>query len=1079
MNMQFDPRRGADVPGAWHRHARSALLSGGIALAAAGAWAQSISDVPLAVKNNVPPNLMFMIDNSGSMSNIVPSAPYDAAAAYTTTCGSPESTANRIDINVQGGVPGWRRNGGGTTLTHASVGVGTTGCFDNAATYSARLLGDVGGRPSGYLPADYTGHYLNWYFGNFSGPVAGWTNRKLVSSGAVETRLEVAKTSAKSVIDGLPTSISGTASPAVRLGLSVYNGANGGALRIGMKNLVTPDTTNSTNDIGKTPFKSSIDGITASGSTPLSETLADIGRYLSTGYSGNTVGVNNDTVGIEDFLRQDGRASCLAGATCAVGSDGDAQFTLSRPIQYYCQRSFAFMMTDGRPQSDQAFSNNTYLRDYDGDCSGVNAVNCAGGFDRKTARTYESAGSDYLDDVAKALFDIDLRPNLVPPAATPPRVKSPNNLVTYAIGFADLQVQNDPLLINTALQGGGRFISAQDGPTLTRAFQDALTDAFAKDAASSAVAVANAQITVNNIGYASTYNSGSWFGELEAFSLDTTTGLPVGTAVWSAMQKLDARAPSDRKIVSYDGSVGMPFTGANFAGSPASLTAGVINYLRGDRTGEGTTYRQRQHVLGDIINAEPVVVNYTDGATIVYQAGNDGMLHSFDGRVASSVPTRGEELWAYVPRLVHSNLSLLTSSPYTHRYFVDGTPKAAEITGAGAMTRILVGGLGKGGPGYYALDITDYNAADEATAAAKVRWEFTHANMGYSFGTPMIVKTAAGWRVLVTSGYDNGSALGGDGRGYVWVLDPATGAILATLATGVGSTLNPSGLAHLASLSNVPPDSITRFVYGGDLLGNVWRFDLDTSQVVKIAALTDGSGVAQPVTSAPAVGPVATASTKFFVYVGTGRYLGDEDVPGNTPVNVWATQTQTMYGVLDDTANASPTLPDIRGSNGSVCPAGGGSANFVCQTLTFVPANSTYTATTHPVDIATKRGWYVDLPLTNGRVTGTPALTPLGTLAFTANVPTNMACDPGGSSSFFGISGSNGGAVVTVIGGNTFFEAGMFLGNALASRPVIVETAAGRRALVRMSDRTITNPEIPESSSLSAPWRRIYWRSLR
>lgn len=1073
MKVQLDVPRPTGLPAPWRRRIRSAVLAGAIGAASWGASAQAISDVPLAVKNNVPPNLMFMIDNSGSMSNIVPAAPYSAAAAYTTTCASPESTANRIDIDVQGGVPGYRRNGGGTTRTHTSFGVGPTGCFDNAATYSARLLGDSGGRPSGYLPADYTGHYLNWYFGNFDGPVVGWTNRKLVSSGVVETRLEVAKTSAKSVIDGLPTNISGTASPAVRLGLSVYNGADGGALLIGMKNLVTPATTNTTTDIGKTPFKTSIDGITASGSTPLAETLADIGRYLSTGYDGNTVGVNNNSVSIDNFLRQDGRTSCLSGASCA-GSDGNAQFTLSRPIQYYCQRSFAFMMTDGRPQSDQAFQNNTYLRDYDGDCSGVNAANCAGGFDRKINRTYESAGSDYLDDVAKALFDIDLRPNLIPP---PGRTKQNNNLLTYPIGFADLQVQNDPLLINTALQGGGRFINAQDGPTLVKAFQDALTDAFAKDAASSAVAVANAQITVNNIGYASSYNSGSWFGELEAFSLDTTTGLPIGTAAWSAMQKLDARAPSSRKIASFNGTTGQAFTAANFAGTPASLSAGVINYLRGDRTGEGTTYRQRQHVLGDIINAEPVVVNYPDGASIIYQAANDGMLHAFDGRVAASVPTRGEELWAYVPRLVHSNLAQLATAPYTHRYFVDGTPKAAEITGAGAMTRILVGGLAKGGQGYYALDITDYTAADETAAAAKVKWEFSHSNMGYSFGAPLIVKTAAGWRVLVTSGYDNGSALGGDGRGYVWVLDPANGNILATMATGVGSTSNPSGLAHLASLSNVAADNVTRYVYGGDLLGNTWRFDLDTFQVNKIAVLTDGSGVAQPITAAPSVGPVSGAGTKFFIYVGTGRYLADEDVPGNTPVNVWATQTQTMYGIIDDAADPAPTLPDIRGSNGSTCPAGGGSAGFVCQTLT--QAGSIFTATTHPVDVTTKRGWYVDLPVVNGRVTGMPALTPLGTLAFTANVPTNVACDPGGSSYFFGISGSNGGAVVTVIGGNTFFEAGMFLGNALASRPVIVETAAGRRALVRLSDRTITNPKINESASLSAPWRRIYWRSLR
>ncbi len=1114
MNMQFDPRRGAGVPRAWHRHARSALLCSGIALGAAGAWAQAISDVPLAVKNNVPPNLMFMIDNSGSMSNIVPSAPYDAAATYTTTCGSPESTANQIDIDVQGGVPGYRRNGSGTTLTHTSVGVGSTGCFDNAATYSARLLGDSGGRPSGYLPAAYTGHYLNWYFGNFSGPVTGWTDRKLVSSGLVETRLEVAKTSAKSVIDGLPTNISGTTNPAVRLGLSVYNGSNGGTLRIGMKNLVTPDTTNSTNDIGKTPFKSSIDLITASGATPLAETLADIGRYLSTGYDGNTVGVNNDSVSIANFLRQDGRASCLNGASCA-GNDANAQSTLSRPIQYYCQRSFAFMMTDGRPQSDQAFQNNTYLRDYDGDCSGANAANCKStnpNFDQKNSRTYESAGSDYLDDVAKALFDIDLRPNLVPPSAMPPRVKARNNLITYTIGFADLQVQNDPLLINTAAQGGGKFLSAQDGTTLTRSFQEALTDAFAKDAAASTVAVANPQITVNNISYASRYNSGSWFGDLLTFSIDTTTGLRIGAPLWSAMDKLDARTPASRKIASFDGTVGRPFTAANFAGTPAALNTNVVNYLRGERSLEGTldpvtgiAYRSRQHVLGDLAHAEPVVVTYADGTSIVYQGGNDGMLHAFDGRTAASATTRGEELWAYVPRLVHENLPVLAASPYTHRYFVDGTPAAAQITGAGAMTRILVGGLRKGGRGYYALDITDYTAADEDAVAAKAKWEFSHTNMGYTFGKPQIVKTAAGWRVLVTSGYDNGSNLGGDGRGYVWVLDPATGGVVATMATGVGSTSSPSGLAHLARLANVPADTTTRFVYGGDLQGNVWRFDLDTFQVTRLAVLTDGSGSPQTITSAPVVGPVPSSSTKLFVYVGTGRYLADEDVPGNAGVNSFATQQQSTYGILDDTAVVSPSLPNIRGTNGATCPAGGGTGDFVCQTISSADGNSTFTATAHPVDVASKRGWYVDLPVTYSRVIGAPGLTQGGTLVFVANVPTNAACDPGGSSFVHQLNADNGGAIPRNQAGDEFFGAGSFLTNGLVDRLEIVggESNGGAGGVGGGGDdddddddcdkknlglgqatntedvRYIIDNKCDKGKGVTVPWRRIYWRSLR
>ncbi len=1054
-----------------------------LALTAGAALSQTISDVPLAVKNNVPPNMMFMIDNSGSMSNIVPTAPYNATATYPITCAANRTIASgaSIDINIGtvGGVSGVPRfTYSGNTYRHITLDSTNGRCFDNNGIYAARLLGEPNS-PSSYLDADYTGHFLNWYFGNFDGPVSGWSGRKRLTVGSVDTRMEIAKTSAKTVVDGLPINTTGSGRATVRIGLSTYNSGNGGRLLSTMKDLVDPINTSTSTTIGKTTFKTSIDGLTPSGATPLATTLADIGRYFSTGYDGNVITANG-TVSINNLLRlngtDDNRAACLAGWNSCSSAASDP-----RPIQYTCQRSYAFLMTDGRPQGDRSFNNNTYLHDYDRDCSGANASACTGSYDRKTARQYESQGSDYLDDVAKALFDIDLRPDLT---VTPPRIKK-NNLLTYTIGFADTQVRNDPLLINAAAQGGGRFLTADDGPSLTSAFQSALTDAFAKDAASAAVAVANAQITVNNISYAPSYNSGSWYGDLEAFSLDTTTGLPIGAAHWSARDRLNALALANRKIASFNGSTGQPFTGANFAGTPASLTVGVIDYVRGVRTGEGTTYRTRAHLLGDLVNAEPTVVTYGDGVPIVFQAANDGMLHAFDGRVAASATTRGQELWAYVPRLVHPNLAALSTPNYAHRYYVDGTPATAAITGAGAMTRILVGGLGKGGAGYYALDISDYAAATEADVAAKAKWEIKPTNMGYSFGTPLIVNTSAGWRVVVASGYDNGAALGGDGQGYVWVLNPSTGAVEKTIRTGVGSAASPSGLAHLSRLANTPADAVVRYVFGGDLAGNVWRIDLDAadnSLAARIAVLTDGAGNTQAVTAPVQVGPVSGSSVKYFVYAGTGRYLADEDVPGNAGVNRWATQMQTMYGILDDTSVASPTTPNIRGSNGSTCPAGGGSADFVCQSFTHDAGTNSYSATAHPVDVASKRGWYIDMPndtrLQYGRMTTTPALTTGGTLAFTVNVPTNVACDPGGSSWFFALSGSNGGAVPRVIGGNTYFVAGIFLGDALASRPVILETADGKHALIQKSDKSRISPPIPEPTSVAAQWRRIYWRAL-
>ncbi len=1081
----------------WRSHRLGLAWAALVAIAAVGTvHAQAINDVPMAVKNNVAPNFMFMVDSSGSMFHVVPGAPYSASTTYLASCTATSSltviaAGSTVYLAVSSSKPQFTVGTATQKYQHSSRTT-TSGvkqaCFVNTATYPAQLVttGSVGD-----TTGSYTGNFLNWYFGTYNETTgASWpgSGLKPVNSGSVGSRWDHATASVKSVIGGLPVA-TGSASALVRVGLSTYNsGGDGGALKIAMADL----TTSSRSTITGT----TIPGLgSPGGTTPLSTTLSDIGRYMATGYNGNITAGTVSGVNIDSFFKKWGTDTPTATNSCLSGTPVACTSTTAtaaqKPIQSWCQRSYAFLVTDGRPTNDRSFDKNAYLRDYDGDCQGVLAANCVGGssgtvanWDRKLARQpYESVGgvqtgSDYLDDIAKALYDIDLRPDLAAPTGRSKR----NNLLTYTIGFADEAVKNDPLLINTAKQGGGLFLSAEDGTALTSAFNQVVTDAFAKDAAAAAVAVANAQITLNNLGYASSYRSGSWYGDLVAYSLDSTTALQTGSDLWSFRQNLATQSASSRKIASYNGSTGKAFTSANFAGTPASLTAGVINFLRGDRTGEGSTYRQRQDVLGDIVNAEPVVLNYGANTPIIFQGANDGMLHVVDGRTDASVSTRGQELWAYVPRLVHANLAQLASTTYAHQYYVDGTPAVAEVTGM-PFSRLLAGGLGKGGRGYYALDISSYAAATEADAVSKVLWEFNPGNMGYSFGTPLIVRTAAGWRVVVASGYDNGSSIGGDGVGRIWIIDPSNVGSAVAISTGAGSAASPAGLAHLGKLANTAADALVRYVYGGDLLGNVWRFDLDSATAKKIAALTDSGGTLnQPVTAPPEVGLVAGSATKFIVYLGTGRYLADEDVPG-TGANAWASQRQSIYGLIDDTSVLSPTLPDLRGTNGASCPSGGGNGNLVCQALVYNSSTNTYQATTNALDLALRRGWYIDLPVDSGlsysRVVSKASLTSGGTLALTANIPTNVQCDPGGRSWFIAINSATGGAVARTLGGSTYYDSASFLGYALASRTVIVTTADGKRALVRMSDKTVVAPQVPETPSAAATWRRIYWREVK
>jgi type IV pilus assembly protein PilY1 len=601
--------------------------------------------------------------------------------------------------------------------------------------------------------------------------------------------------------------------------------------------------------------------------------------------------------------------------------------------------------------------------------------------------------------------------------------------------------------------------------------------------------VTNAQITAGSVGYASSYNSGSWYGDLEAYSLDLSTGLQNGAIQWSARDRLNAQAASTRKIASFNGKAGAAFTtthGDAFRKATPALTDGLINYIRGDRTGEGTTYRARTYLLGDIINAEPVVVNYASSGAAVFQASNDGMLHVFDGRIESSVATRGQELWAYVPQLIHGKLPGRASLSFEHEYLVDGTPATAEISGADALKRILVGGLNKGGAGYYGLDITSGTAATEANAVSKVLWEFKPANMGYSFGIPLIVSTSTGWKVVVASGYRNDTApggLGGDGRGHVWVLNPGTGEVEKEFITptGWGSESASLGLAHLGRMANVPADSVVRYVYGGDLLGNVWRFDLDAATLsapVHIAAVSAPDGSSQPITVPPVIGPVSGSATKQYIYFGTGQYFSMDDVPGTATANAFARQAQTFYGIVDDTSKAAPTLPNIRGTNGNACPKGGGDGDLVCQAATQASASSPYSATHHAVNLSVKRGFYMDVPITGGRVNNQAALTSKGTLVFVVNKPSNVVCNPGGSSYYFQLSAGTGGAVAKSSGGDVYFDVGFALADALSSRAVLVRTSTGPRAVFRLSDKTTQSREIDEEVSLAGLFKRVYKRAL-
>ena len=361
--------------------------------------------------------------------------------------------------------------------------------------------------------------------------------------------------------------------------------------------------------------------------------------------------------------------------------------------------------------------------------------------------------------------------------------------------------------------------------------------------------------------------------------------------------------------------------------SPGSCS--YLDYLRGDQSNEvGSTampstqsLRARTLFLGDVVNASltPVanpIQTYSQAnnpgypafkaahasrATMVYAAANDGMLHGFVGLT-------GAEQFAYVPSDVYqgptgtpqiNGLAAYGNPSFTHHYYVDATPVNFDIdlnhtfgstststsTSCGASSSgpnwrtLLIGGLGKGGKSYYAIDVTDpVNLMTSESAVAQcVNWEFTDPTMGYSFGGPVVVKTAKyGWVAAFTSGYNNS-----DGYGYIYFVNPANGTLLEKVRTPTPSSGLTQASAYVQDYSDDTADSI----YVGDLNGQVWRFDLTqplgTSTPYPaptlFALLTDTGGVPQPVTSAPLIEIHPTTRLRY-VMIGTGRLLDTSDV---------------------------------------------------------------------------------------------------------------------------------------------------------------------------------------------------------
>lgn len=873
-----------------------------------------------------------------------------------------------------------------------------------------------------------------------------------------------------------PTGLLHDISTDVRLGVSFYhfdpnkmdiynsNSSHGGTLRFKLPNnpfVKTPSTENGggyreLNGYINSPLDDIVDAIEHYpliwGTTPLAENLWDVIQYFEQ---------DEDTEYNDDFK---------------VFEPADGDHPEIDPYSFldennnaqdlWCAKSSVIIFTDGDPYTDAHLPDE--ILDYDDDGAANDDVN------RENVNAH---GRDNLDDVAYwaycdkskdsgSCFDDPTAIN--PTAINPSRdlrddLEDDQFLHVHAVGFANGSVGTT--LRDTVRNAGGQAYPAADG----RQLESALIQAFeaAKEPGSSAsVALNSGSISGGSKIFQARFDSEDWSGQLLSLPVvvDTSTAqVSLGTSVWDAADEIPVA--TDRVIVTFDGSDGQPFRWSNMSTDQKTQLNNdetLLNFIRGDQTnevqGNGTdAFRNRDSLLGDIVHSSPkylgppsarypdswgtVEVEGTMAAApenakpysafksshinrneLIYVGANDGMLHAFNAET-------GVEQFSYIPKSVFNNLNNLSQSNYEHKYFVDGQITIVDVffDSDDEWHTVLVGALGGGGQGLFALDVTNPTDFDtEANAAAKVLWEFTDAdssNLGNTLGEVSIVRLRNGqWVAVFGNGYNNTISddnVSSSGNAVLYMVDIETGEQITQggqtieFDTEVGFDRDPTGTSRPNGMSSpavvdTDGDFIADTIYAGDLFGNLWKVDLTgninqwdfTYQVGSPAkpqplftacAGTECSTTnSQPITTQPQV-VLHPNLTGYLVYFGTGKYF---EVGDNTSVSQTA---QSFYSVWDKLASQA----DFNVSSPS-------RSNMLEQSIIFEKSIFNFdvrVTTANSIDWSTHNGWYMDLfnkedanTDNHGERQVSNSVIRNGRVIFTTLVPLEDICEPGGTS---------------------------------------------------------------------------------
>jgi len=1010
--------------------------------------------------DDVPPNIVILLDNGAEMEQIIWHAGYDNSIDYTPNV----TTESDIVSNRESG-NGFFNNNGYTLvkdgndyelvsiqddLTPQTKNTGLNEDFVTTSTFTVNgktvtlphtpSTSEVDGVIDNATIFRYSKNYLNWIFfsGNYTGDGSDLPNTSRFYF-AKKALMMVAKLSSNKASFGIYnfTSSADGGSKVQPPGMVV----NTPLATLPEDNSLDPNFVNNINNMGTVTY------------SPLAEGLAYVGGEIA------------------------------SPSLHVVGE--------------YCQKSFIIVVSPGVSSEDQspaAGSSPASLSDYDGDNPAIGE----GNIKVDTSSTYtipvNQNGSTYLDDVAYYLYTNDIVGY----------EEGFQNVMTYTVGFMGDYLSN-LFLINTSNNGNGNVnlydtsdseygeyhFTAESPDNLSSKLLAAVNDILSRTSAFTAPVVPVTRTTSGNRIYMAFFKPSEenfWEGNVTKFGLNEDNVIVDknnAAATWSNGALKDEAEPywetkdwsdssksnyilySNRNIYTYLGSstdltaTSNGFTSANLTsallGNPTHTPEQVINYVRGadvlDEDDDGSTAENREIITGDVLHSEPLVVRYNSSTAMVYFGANDGMLHAVND-------SDGTEAWAFIPPdCLHGLKDIIEGSG--HQYFVDSSPKVyindangddvidpningtTDTNGDGDINFkdrdrvILVCGERKGGTSYFALDVTD-------PFAPEFLWRINQSDDSATFGIPaplVIPELGETWAeprfglvktpkpempMLIQPVFFIGGGNSSDnsvGKAVV-AINVLDGAVVKKFTTGMDYSV-----ASSVTVVDADSNGFVDKVYVGDLGSQIWRFGKFTD--------SNGDPLSFPASDENInnwTGQIifladSAHERKFFyapsvtlekgydlVFMGTG----DREDPCST------TSSDGIYCVKDTHASSTLQESDL--------------ADVTDPTAA-------------PPDLNVHQGWYIQLEAGEKVLAETTVF--YKTLYLTTYTPNDDPCLPGGLGKLYALNYKTGGAVLDFDNdGNS--ERGLEIGGGIPSKVVVVISETKQKIYISVGS---TNPD--------------------